>query len=417
MGQLQFREISLENYRCFEALSLPIEEDITVLFAENGGGKTAVLAALAAGLAVFQMGAPRVLDLDPRRDVRMRTLDEHGRREPVGRCEIRWTAEVAGCGLVTWSTAAQPPSKRVSTMHNSVLDALERVRLPGGRWPLFAWYGVDRLGRRPANGRPAASVGDRLEAYDSSLDSAIDEVPLLQWLQDEMLSDAARKEQKLPLRCLHTTVLEAAVRATPGAASAWYDAAAREPVVRFENGNVSTWSELSEGYRVYIALVADIARRAVVLNQFDGTKAPARLEGVVLIDELDLHLHPRWQRVALLGLRRVFPRLQFVVTTHSPQILSSVENRQVRWLVGGELREHDVHVWGRDTNAILRDHMHTDDRDDAGNIVLRHLYDAIHSGDWETAARIFEQLRRRWGEDDPELIRAQGFMDDEFKED
>ena len=74
-----------------------------------------------------------------------------------------------------------------------------------------------------------------------------------------------------------------------------------------------------------MALIADIARRAVMLNEMDGAEAPARVEGVVLIDALDLHLHPRWQRVALQGLRRAFPRLQLVVGTHSAQVLSSAE--------------------------------------------------------------------------------------------
>ena len=159
----------------------------------------------------------------------------------------------------------------------------------------------------------------------------------------------------------HKSVLEVAVGATPGVNNAWYDPVARSPMVRFEDGHVVPWSELSDGYHMFIALVADIARRAVMLNEIDGTEAPARVEGVVLIDELDLHLHPRWQREALPSLRRAFPRLQFIITTHSPQILSSAENCQVRRLVNGRLQEDHVFVEGRDTNAILREYMHTED--------------------------------------------------------
>jgi outer membrane protein assembly factor BamA len=140
-------------------------------------------------------------------------------------------------------------------------------------------------------------------------------------------------------------------------------------MVRFDAGHVAPWSELSDGYHAFIALIADIARRAVMLNEIDGGVAPERVEGVVLIDEIDLHLHPRWQRVALGGLRRAFPRLQLVVTTHSPQVLSSAENRQVRRLVDGRVQEHDVFVQGRDSNAILRELMRTDDRDEEGTSV------------------------------------------------
>ena len=366
MSRFQFREIRVDNYRCFEELKLPLEEDTTVLFAENGGGKTALLTALAMGLAVFQRGASRTLKLDARRDPRMRTLDEKGRREPAGPCNVAWTAAVGESESVTWSTAVQPASGRTTHQPRPILEALERVRVPGDRWPLFAWYGVDRLGRQRGRRRKIERTGDRWEAYDSSLDPNLDEAPLLQWLQDEILGDVVRRQQEEPERFFHAAVMDATVRATPGVANAWYDPVKQGPKVRFENGHVAPWSELSDGYHAFIALVADIARRAVMLNEIDGADAPARVEGVVLIDELDLHLHPRWQRVALPRLREAFPRLQLIVSTHSPQVLSSAENRQMRRLVNGRLQADHVFVEGRDTNAILREYMHTDDRDGEG---------------------------------------------------
>ena len=412
MNRFRLREICVDNYRCFEELKLPLEEDSTVLFAENGGGKTAVLTALAMGLAVFQRGAPRTLRLDTRRDPRARTLDEKGRREPAGECKVSWTAAVGDTESVTWSTAVQPSSGRTTIRPRPILEGLEQVRVPGDRWPLFAWYGVDRLGRQRGRRRQIERTGDRWEAYDSSLNPNLDEAPLLQWLQDEMLGDVVRRQQEQPERFFHQAVMEATVRATPGLTNAWYDPVAQGPVVRFENGHVAPWYELSDGYHVFIALVADIARRAVMLNELDGAHAPGRVEGVVLIDELDLHLHPRWQRVALPRLREAFPRLQLVVSTHSPQVLSSAENRQVRRLVDGRIQEGNVFVSGRDTNAILRDHMDTDDRDDHGVVALRRLHDAIDQGDLELVDRIYRTLLGRWGDSDPALIRAKGFMEE-----
>ena len=412
MSGFQFREIRLDNYRCFEALTLSLEADATVLFAENGGGKTALLTALAMGLSAFLHGTPKPLELDRHRDPRVRTLDEAGRREPVGTCEIIWTAEVGDGQVATWSARADPRARRrISNKRQSLVDALEHIRVPGERWPLCAWYGVDRLGRPPAN-RKVARSGDRWEAYESSLDPSLDEAPLLQWLQDEMLGDVARKQHGQPERLLHTTVMAAVAKATPGVAAAWYDAAEQGPIMRFEDGHVAPWSQLSDGYHVYIALVADIARRAVMLNQFDGRKAPALVEGVVLIDELDLHLHPRWQRVAFAGLRAVFPQLQFIVTTHSPQVLSSFENRQVRRLSQGQLQQGDVLVEDRDTNSILREYMLTEDRPHEGNRALDRLHSLIDRGQREEAEELYRTLRFRWGDLDPGLIRARTLMDD-----
>ena len=412
MSSFQLREIRLENYRCFESLRLTLEDDATVVFAENGGGKTALLTALATGLSVFQPGAPKALTVDTRRDPRMLTLDERGRREPAGSCEMVWTATAGNPEMVSWSTGVRSGSGRKSNRHRPILEAAEQMRVSGVRWPLFAWYGVDRLGRQRGRRRKVERSGDRWEAYASSLDPNLGEAALMQWLQDEILGDVVRRLQEEPERFFHQAVMEAVVRATPRVASAWYDPVEQGPKVRFENGRVESWSELSDGYHVFIALVADIARRAVMLNEIDGAEAPARVEGVVLIDELDLHLHPRWQRVALPRLREAFPRLQFVVSTHSPQILSSAENRQVRRLVDGALQEEGVFVSGRDTNAILRDLMNTDDRDDVGAAALRELHEAIDRGDRPLAKRLHEGLVERWGFNDPALIRARGFMEE-----
>ena len=413
MSRFRFHEIRLENYRCFDELTLPLEEDTTVLFAENGGGKTALLTALAMGLAVFQAGSPGTLKLDAQRDPRMRTLDEKGRRKPAGPCKVTWTAAVGESESVTWSTALQPASGRARNQPQALFDALERVRTPGERWPLFAWYGVDRLGRLRGRRRKVERTADRWEAYASALDPNLDEAPLLQWLQDEMLGDVARRQQGEPERFFHTAVMKATARATPDVEHAWYDPVTQGPVVRFEDGHAAPWSDLSDGYHVFIALVADVARRAVKLNEFDGAEAPKHVEGVVLIDEIDLHLHPRWQRTALPSLRDAFPRLQFIITTHSPQVLSSIENRHVRRLIDGRLQEHPVFVEGRDTNAILREHMRTDDRDERGAAELNRLHRAIDRGDRVEAERIHRELAERWGDNDPALIRAGWFMEDE----
>ena len=411
MSRFRLREIRACNYRCFDELTLPLEEDTTVLFAENGGGKTALLAALAMGLTVFQRGSPRTSRFSAGRDIRLRTLDEKGRREPVGRSELAWTADVGESEAVSWATAAHPVSGRVTNRHRRILEALERGRTPGEPWPLFAWYGVDRLGRQRGRPRKVERTGDRWEAYESSLDPDLDEAPLLQWLQDEMLGDVGRRDRAEPERFFHKAVLETAVRATPGVEDAWYDATAQSPVMRFEDGHAAPWSELSDGYHVFIALVADIARRAVMLNQFDGADAPAHVEGVVLIDELDLHLHPRWQRVALPSLRQAFPRLQLIVTTHSPQVLSSAQNRHVRRLVNRRVQEGHVFVEGRDTNAILREHMNTEDRAREGARQLQTLHELIDQGHREEATKLYRKLFARWGDLDPDLIEARVLLD------
>lgn len=411
MTMFRFDKLHLEDFRCFEALDLDLEHDFTVLFAENGGGTTALLTALAMGLATFQRGSPKDARPDAGRDPRQVPLDERGRREPAGPCTLTWTATVEGFGQVDWSTVLEPASGRIRKQHGPVLDAIERRRVVGERWPLFAWYGTDRLSRSRPSRSPPKATADRWDGYASSLDPNLNDAPLLKWLTDEILSDAVRRREGEPERFLDAAVAQAMVRATPGVDAIWYEPRERTPTVRFKDGRLAPWSELSDGFHVFLALIADIARRAVMLNESDAGEAPARIEGVVLVDEIDLHLHPRWQRIVLGGLRDVFPKLQFVVTTHSPQVLSSAENRQVRRLVDWKVQEHDVFVEGRDSNAILRELMGTEDRDEDGVNLLRDLHDAIDAGRRAEAERLYADLLSRWGDRDPELIRARGFMD------
>lgn len=410
MSLFEFKKIVLENYRCFERLELQLETDLTVLFAENGGGKSALLNALAAGIALFQQRSPSWLKIDALRDTRKTTVGDSRQREPAGGCSVTWHAAIAGGAPVDWSVAVNPASGRRKNDLGRINDAIEATRKPGERWPLFAWYGTDRIRGGKKAGRPSLAPPDRWDAYAGSLDPTLTDGPLLEWLEREVLGDVVRNRQKEPERGFDKGVTDAMVRATPGITDAWYDPVERSPVVRFEDGHIGPWYELSDGYHAFLALVGDIARRAVALNEMDGAKAPERAEGVVLIDEIDLHLHPRWQRVALDGLRKAFPKLQFVVSTHSPQVLSSAENRQVRHLVDWKLQDYGVFVEGRDSNAILRELMHTDDRGESGKAELKKLYDAIDAGKNDQARAIYEELLKRWGDLDPELIRAKGLM-------
>ena len=250
----RFQNLTLEQFRCFDHLELALEGDLTLLFAENGGGKTAILTALAAGLTPFQTGAPRVLKLDAQRDARKVTLDERGRREPAGTCTLTWTAKIGDEDSVTWSNAVNPASNRKTADTAAVLGAIEKVRVPGARWPLFAFYGVDRMGRGKASTKPAPTRPDRWEGYASSLDPAQGDSALLTWLLEEILADTVRRQDNEAERFLATAVMDSVAQATPGVTRAWYDPKERSPVVRFETGEVATWKELSDGFHVYLSL-------------------------------------------------------------------------------------------------------------------------------------------------------------------
>jgi predicted ATP-binding protein involved in virulence len=123
-------------------------------------------------------------------------------------------------------------------------------------------------------------------------------------------------------------VKAAVIGCVEGAKDLFFDAEYGEVVVEMQTG-LQPFSNLSDGQRCMLAMVGDMAQKAAKLNRQFGSEVLQRTQGVVLIDELDLHLHPRWQRRIIEDLRRAFPKMQFVCTTHSPFLIQSIRQGQL----------------------------------------------------------------------------------------
>lgn len=162
-----------------------------------------------------------------------------------------------------------------------------------------------------------------------------------------------------------------------------------------------------------VAMIADIARRQAVLNPQHGDRAHLHAGGVVLIDGLDLYLHPAWQGRVVADLARTFPRVQFIVTTHAPLVVSSVARSQVRILDRNRLVADVPHVHGRDADAILEDVFNVPARPEAVASEIDGLYRMINDGDPDGARRILADLEQRLGPDDQAIVRARWILDTE----
>jgi predicted ATP-binding protein involved in virulence len=192
----------------------------------------------------------------------------------------------------------------------------------------------------------------------------------------------------------------------PECKSLLYNFQHEELQLEMTSGETIPFSMLSDGYRNFVGMVADIAWRAVQLNPHYGAEAAEKVEGVVLIDELELHLHPSWQRQVLRDLCDTFPRLQFVVTTHSPQILASAKAEWVRVLEDGESTPTRVsHLYGKDSNTVLEDIMGATARPQEMQEKLDKIADLIEEEEWDEAERYLEgEIVPYLGEVDAEVV-------------
>lgn len=192
-----------------------------------------------------------------------------------------------------------------------------------------------------------------------------------------------------------------------GARRIYYSTNHQEMRVDFEDGPSIPFHDLSDGQRTLIAVAADIAWRATQLNPHLGAEAPTKATGVVLIDEVDLHLHPAWQRRVLEDLTRVFPGIQFVVTTHSPQVMSTAPPGSVR-LIDSAHQVHRVErTTGKDTNSILEDILGVPARPREWQEKLEDLARRIEDGKLAEAKVLLAEFAGWLGEDDTQVVAAQ----------
>ncbi len=188
-------------------------------------------------------------------------------------------------------------------------------------------------------------------------------------------------------------------------------------LVADKQGETLGLQQLSSGEQVILLLVADIARRLAVANpSLSAQDVLSQGEGIVLIDEIELHLHPKWQRNIIPALRLTFPSLQLIVTTHSPQVLSSLERESVLLLDNFKVKPYTPPTQGRDSNSILYDLFGVEERppDDARELEL--LYRHIREENMAEAHALFKALTQKWGSDDAEIKRAQMYLEDISKQ-
>jgi predicted ATP-binding protein involved in virulence len=165
-------------------------------------------------------------------------------------------------------------------------------------------------------------------------------------------------------------------------------------------------NQLSDGEKCLLAMVGDLARRLAIANP--GLDEPLQGSGIVLIDEIELHLHPKWQRMIIPGLIKTFPNCQFIVTTHSPQVLGEVKDGKIFRLANTEagVTAEPVRTYGRDSNRILENEMGVPKRSLEIKNGLLDLFRLIDDGNLPKARELQTLLKEKIGFDEPEFAKA-----------
>lgn len=366
---MRLNKISLKNYRGFKQIDIDFESDITVLVANNGQGKTTVLNACRIAIWTYLSG----FDLAHTENAAQLTVqldDIHFHKMSTGNWEhqVPATIEVSGnygqYTDTTWAQSLDSTAAGSQAKDDDGASALKawtkflqrQVRdpqLPPLDLPVFAYYDTDRswsqqrahISLNPA--KHADTGGDfyvRTYAYRDCLKSAPSYGTFEEWFESIFIShretqitnkEAGLAEDLPSVWWDAIKVVQQAIDSVLKKHTGWHSlefSVSHEKSLILRNDQQLTLkvSQLSDGIRNILGMVGDLAFRCIKINPHLGSLAALEAHGVVLIDEIDMHLHPGWQQQVVSQLCEAFPKIQFIVTTHSHQVLSSVFARCIR---------------------------------------------------------------------------------------
>lgn len=355
--------LRLKDYRCYTNTEVALHPHLCVFAGDNGSGKTAVVSAVAMLISrIFPHCnyQPQIRAI-PYLSSNIRTWQElvkgKSRTRKAGVSRIHGEIFIPGnmpdrgqesSGLMGRLTAGSDTKGGSTTVRSTAIHYNKLVE-QNESVPVFAYYGPHRgaaQGERKRFGRKKMDYSNPFSAYVNALDPSLDFQAFLNWFSEEDHAELIQQKKDSN----YTSSELNAVREVLQRVFAESDRRFEDP--RFEanpkrfvmtskgaNGTEMEleFDQLSDGYRGMIALVADFARRLAIANQYADIN-PLDGEGILIIDEVDAHLHPKWQYRVLSDLQRAFPNVQLIVTTHSAEVISSAPKECVYLLISKEER-------------------------------------------------------------------------------
>lgn len=406
---LRVLRLELTDFRSVDQLTLTLSANpTTALIGVNGSGKTTVLDAMVLLLAHLEAGIRKT-------PARPRDCTDDDITNGRGATRIAITAEVGG-NPVTWSLThvrGKEPGYAngragLSSLDENVAQIQAEIDRGDVCLPVAVHYAVNRsVLDIPLRNRTTHPF-EPLEAYDGALARGSSNFRLFfEWFRDR---EDLENETRIQNSDHRDHQLEAVRRALTSLLPEVSDLRVQRAPLRMvvTKGDWTLYvDQLSDGEKCLLAMAGDLARRLAMANPFADD--PLQGGGVVLIDEIELHLHPGWQWRIVRALEKTFPNCQFIVSTHSPAVLGYVDHESVLILkpdvTGVRVARPDISR-GMDVNRILEDLLDAPARLEEFKSKLEEMHRRMDTGDTEGARALHAELAATLGPDDPALVKA-----------
>lgn len=412
---MRLKKVIIKNFKGFRELTLNLDGQSAVIFGINGTGKSTLLSAIN---YCFWIWLNR---LNPAQGTAYRSFDAKSVHYGSSNLEIGCVVETSDRTheLFRRYTKSHIGKKAASLYtkkeYDEFVDCFRDLYLAADEnMPVFVNYGTNRAVLDiPLRIRQKHQFS-KLTALERAIENELDFRTFFEWyrnqedIENEYIRETGKRSyQDKYLKCVRyaiesmiDNVSDLKVKRSP-----------LRMVVKKGKSEIAV-DQLSDGEKCTLALFGDLARRVAMANP--NRDNPLEGSGIVLIDEVELHMHPSWQRRVLTVLRKVFPNIQFIVTTHSPQVLGEVHDDfmvlKLSTTPEGDGNTEQVLTYGRDSNWILKYDMDTLERAKPVLMKFKDFYDALDRSNYEEAQKVLDDLQQVIGED-PELTSMQIQLD------
>jgi predicted ATP-binding protein involved in virulence len=404
---MYIKSIYAENFKAFENIEINTDGKSLVIFGVNGVGKSTIL-------SIVDYTFWNMLNrLNASQSTAYKSFDDesvrYGETHMLLQTDVKIDDNIfpfvknysksstKGKGIYTYGAGVY--DKFVDYIKEKYLDKDKDI-------PIFASYGINRYVKNISleinKNHEFSKLASLEQAYE------LDFGAFFEWYRNQ---EDIENEKKIELGDLSykDKSLECVRRAVVAMLGKGYSdlRIMRRPLcMKVKKGNMDlNVNQLSDGEKCIIALFGDLARRLALANPNKNNALEG--SGVVLIDEIELHMHPSWQRRVLGVLKEVFPNIQFIVTTHSPQVLGEADDRYK--VIGLYLNEDnsvcisEESIYGKDSNSVLKNNMDTPIRSEAIQTMFDNFYKLLDEEKFENAEKVLEEIDNLVADYDPEL--------------
>ncbi len=415
--KMYLENIKIKNFKKIESMEIRFQKRFNLIIGDNSVGKTSILEAIATGLGGFIAGVQGIKGVNFSSDEIRRVTEFTGK----GSFNVKYVTPVeVECEVNLNNKHFKYVRKKnsIKSSHTTVeprdicKEAAKLVDDKYSELPVISYQSASRMWSQKKN-KWNDLFGDdfsRRIGYTDCLDEDSNIKMMTKWCK-RMEEVSWQMNEKIDEYESAKNAVSKFINIMTDRDDSYvfFDKRSLELMCRINNEELPL-RLLSAGYRSMIGMVFDIAYRMSVLNP-DMLDSTFCTKGIVLIDEIDLHLHPKWQWKVIEALEKVFPNVQFIATTHSPIILSSYNGEYVISINDSCEIEYRKAAYGYVVNDVLSILQDSDRRLPGLQKIYSSFYEAIDNEDIEKADKILSELKGRCREDDPDIIEAQTTID------